>query len=316
MFFYADTANDLVRDRADKLTGRTCFLAKQMKKYKSAVGTVTCNSSAYIQEWCCFQYISGFEKIVICLDDCTDDTYDKITCLPSHVLERVDIAFIDSEPRGHGFQFRGMSQMYRAYRDQVDWFAFFDDDEYLYDHKRRTVNEVIDTLDGENVSQLHLAWLVYGNNRQMLSAPPTETRINWFTRRREFNNVQIVKSISKLDHIDEKRDKKNSWCFVHSNAVTGLSLTLDGTVVSEHQQQAVVSVKTQYFDTCLVHYRHGAMEDYVIRYKIWQGHNRKDSGVPSFEGFIKTTEKNNACEDRRMSIYAAELIDLLAQCRK
>ena len=48
------------------------------RKYKSAVGVVTCNSSKYIQEWCCFQYLTGFDKIIIVLDRCDDDTHDKI----------------------------------------------------------------------------------------------------------------------------------------------------------------------------------------------------------------------------------------------
>ena len=124
-------------------------MSGESKKYRAAVGAVVCNVANYIQEWCCFQYLTGFDKIIICLDRTTDDTYAKIQKLPQKVLDRVDVFSNPTKHEhalGHNFQARGYGVMYAKYKDDVEWLAMFDDDEYIYDHKKRNIHQLLDVI--------------------------------------------------------------------------------------------------------------------------------------------------------------------------
>jgi hypothetical protein len=107
-----------------------------MKKYKSAVEAVICNCENYIQEWCCFQHLTGFDRIIICLDRCTDGTFNKINGLPFEVREKIDVFMNSPHIDSCGFQYRGMQHIYERCKNDVEWLAMFDDDEYIFDSRK------------------------------------------------------------------------------------------------------------------------------------------------------------------------------------
>jgi hypothetical protein len=281
-----------------------------IKKYKSAVGAVICNCEKYIQEWCCFQYLTGFDKTIICLDRCTDNTFNKIQGLPYEVLERVDV-FANSATRPDvGYQFRGYQHIYDRYKDEVEWLAMFDDDEYLYDHKNRTVNEILQNIPVD-VAQVALPWINFTHSRQILSAPPETTRLAHFRMCEIEFPYTHIKVLVRLDYI-KPSEIMGGWYYTHSADVLGRSMTANGDEVTLHGNQ--IQTVAAHFETCLAHYIYGAMEDWVIKYKKWRIENDYTKSVNSSTNWDRFMKDSNT-QDDRMLVYVDRLRELLAQCK-
>jgi len=278
----------------------------------SAVGIVTCNSEKYIQEVICHNYLVGFDKIIICLDQCDDDTPGAIQKLPDKVLEKVDVFFNSPHRDDVGFQHRGYQTIYDKYKGKVEWLAMFDDDEYFYDKRKRQINTMLAAIPGD-VGQICLPWLVFTHNKQVLSAPLEITRLKYFTHK-DTRPLGEFKSIVRLSNIITN-DIPSSWYHIRHADVNGRSIMFDG---NNCQQEGNIlrlnNVKSEHLDTCLVHYMHGSMEDFVIRHRKWKRERiaMRQSNWNTFDSFVSS---NVGIEDLRMSLYADELIKLLGQCK-
>jgi hypothetical protein len=278
---------------------------------QSAVGVVTCNSAKYIQEWIAFQYLTGFDRIIVCLDECDDDTFAKIQDLPDEVLERVDV--FDNSPHSPavGFQHRGYQHIYDRYKGRVEWLAMFDDDEYLYDCRRRKVNEMLATIP-DDAAQIVLPWINFTHSKQVLSAPPDITRLRHFTCKECYpHHLTTCKVFVRLDRI-VTNDIPGGWYYCHSAEVSGTTVTFDGKkseVLNQCQMQS------EHDGTFLVHYVHGAMEDFVIKYRKWKREKERINlnVVLNFDSIAKN-ESNTI--DNRMNIYVDELKEVLSRCKR
>ena len=285
--------------------------------FKSAVGAVICNCETYIQEWCCFQHLTGFDRIYICLDRCTDNTFNKIDGLPYEVREKMDVFMNSPHIDGCGFQYRGMQHIYDRCKGEVEWLAMFDDDEYLFDHKQRKINDLLEDIPGD-VGQVLLPWIKFTHSNQMLSATPDITRLKHFTIKENHQRVEC-KAIVRLDNI-VFNDIKAGWYHCHYADVSGREVTFDGKDCSRIENPC--QIVAEHFDTCLAHYVHGAMEDYVNKHKKWRGEKLGytiplpvEQVAQTVKNFVIAATHNNT-EDTRMSVYADELIQLLSQCKK
>ncbi len=229
------------------------------KEFKSAVGAVICNCETYIQEWCCFQYLTGFDKIIICLDRCTDGTRERIDSLSPEVRQKIDV--FDNSPHdpGEGFQYRAYRHIYERYHDKVEWLAMFDDDEYFYDSQGRKINEMLENIPND-VSQIVIPWLNFTHSGKVLSATPDVTRLRHFTKR-EHHNLIECKPVIRLDDIMYDEISSN-WYHCHYVDVSGREITFDGEEALRVPHSPTLMI-AKHFDTCLIHYAHGAMEDWV-----------------------------------------------------
>jgi len=284
--------------------------------YKSAVGVVTCNSAAYIQEWCCFQYLSGFDRIVVCLDRCTDDTFNRMNGLPFEVREKMDVFMNSPHIDSCGFQYRGYQHIYDRCKGEVEWLAMFDDDEYLYDSRKRTVNEMLETIPAD-AGQILLPWIKFTHSGQMLSAPPDVTRLRHFTKKENHRTVEC-KAMVRLNNI-VFNDVRGGWYHCHYADVRGREVTFDGKdCVRAGNDKHPCLMTAEHFDTCLAHYIHGSMEDYVNKHKKWRI-EKSGYSIPlpfsqvaqKVEDFVRAAAVQD--EDARMEVYAEELIELLAR---
>ena len=285
------------------------------KEYKSIVGMATCNSATYIQECIAFNYIVGFDKIVVVLDRCDDDTKDKIYKLPDEVLERVDV--FDNSPYrpDAGYQGKAYQHIYDKYKGKAEWLAMFDDDEYLYDSQRRKINDMLDTV-AEDVGYIDLPWIKFTNSKQILPATPDVTRLRHFTHCDRSNPNVEKKIIVRLDAIHNTNDF-GGWFHAHWADVSGRIVTFDGKP-SPHNPllpTCMRIVSREQTNTCLAHYIHCSMEDYVKKYRKWvrekaSVHARMEWGWNQF-----IFEEKRSTIDTRMEIYAEELIELLKKCK-
>jgi len=283
-----------------------------LKKYKSAVGAVICNCEKYIQEWCCFQYLTGFDKIIICLDRCTDDTFNKIQGLPYEVLSKVDV-FSNGAPRPDiGFQHRGYQSIYDKYKNDVEWLALFDDDEYLYDSRQRPINDILSDIPSD-VGQLALTWIKYTHSGQMLSAPPTVTRLAHFLDCVKDYPLSAIKVIARVDSINNN-SVPGSWYRCHSVDACGRIIDTTGKDVCANEHK--IQTTDEQFDTCIAHYIHGAMEDWVIKYKKWKiEHDYVNFPNCTVTYAWKAMMNTDGTPDARMLIYVDRLKELLACCK-
>ena len=281
------------------------------KEYKSAVGAVICDCETYIQEWCCFQYLTGFDIIIICLDRCTDNTLERIDGLPLKVRQRIEV--FDNSPHdpGEGFQYRAYRHIYERYHDKIEWLAMFDDDEYFYDSRMRKINEMLDDIP-DDVSQIVLPWLNFTHSGKILSATPDVTRLRHLTKR-EYRNPIECKAFVRVDDIVHN-EIPSGWYHAHYADVSGREITFDGKN-STRIADAPTLMMVKHFDTCLAHYIHGAMEDWVKKYKKWK--IAQDAiGCPiAWENYNYRRFDSNHVEDTRMVPYADELITLLKECK-
>ena len=276
--------------------------------YKSAVGMATCNSGKYIQEVLCHNYLVGFDKIIVVLDQCDDDTHGKIQKLPDEVLAKIDV--LDNGPARAdcGYQHRAYQTIYDQYKGKVEWLAMFDDDEYFYDSQKRRVNEMLETIPAD-ASQVMVPWIRFSHNNQVLSAPSDITRLAYFTMR-EDHHILEAKAFIRLDHVVTSGITAD-WYRVHSAKVSGKTVTFDG---KECSLIGCTQMIPEHYDTCLSHYITGSMEDWVIKYRKWKREN-ETACKPLDRSFNCFAKSNGNIEDTRMSIYVDELKELLLQCK-
>ena len=279
--------------------------------YKSAVGIVTCNSSNYIQECIIHNHIVGFDRIIIMLDRCEDDTFERIKELPDSVRDKVDVFENEPHRKDIGFQHRAYQSIYNRYKNRVMWLAMFDDDEYFYNKERRKINELLADIPSD-VGQIVLPWLKFNHNEQILSAPPDVTRLAYFTNREEHSQVEC-KSIIRLNQVIEN-NTSGGWYYCHSAEVFGKTITFDGKECQLYTNKC--QMIPSHYDTCLVHYLTNSMEDYVLKYKKWK--KEKDAlNLPMVgDWFDIFLQSGHNIKDERMFIYLDELKYLLQQCKR
>lgn len=307
------------------------------KKYYSAVGMCVCNADQYIQEMLCHNYLSGFDRIIVCLDRCTDDTYNAIERLAPEVREVVDVINNYGYHPGIGYQQRAYMKMYEFYKGRVEWLAFFDDDEYLYDSHMRPVNDMLRAVDRPGVDQVVVPWLVYGHNNQIMTAPRTETRLKWFTKRKTSDGWSTVKPIVRVDQIkvDGRTDGGSrpcetvKWYYSHAAEVYGKTVNFAGQEVALGGAFDRMALQEAFIDNnnvALCHYLYGSMEDFAKRHKKWkverdiieegarlQGRETVKYGWKADEWIVSDDERYIV--DERMIPYAEQLAELLSKCK-
>lgn len=287
--------------------------------WKSAVGAVTSNSATYIREWVAHQYIVGFDKIIVVLDNCDDDTFNQIQRLPWYVLERVDV-HNNQTPAPHyndRFQYRAYQKIYDLYNDKVEWLAMFDDDEFFYDHQRRKINDLLANI---SANQVVLPWVMFGHSGQVYSPPYTrfesfqhvvpQERLNGWYFPYEVKSIVRFSSIITENNLFDS-SKKNDWWYNHcANHQGDFSVTFDG---REHKLERGLYCKAVYehLDTCLAHYFIGSMSEFATRTQRWQRvpllgpHEIRKS---SMDRFLRC---RGGQIDARMMIYVDELNEIL-----
>ena len=283
-------------------------VAKNVKPLTSVVAIATRDSARYIQELICHNFLVGFDRICIGVDyRTTDNTLAKIEALPTEVLEKVAVSVNESTDNVCVWQAQWYVSIAREYYDTAQWLATFDDDEYFYDSRHRSINTILDSLPQTTGCAL-IPWLVFGHSNHVLSPPDGITRLEYFTSvydppplREEYKAIVRLESINLDD-----------WYGIHFHRHTGDATTLNNEQVLnlEHWDAEVSNT-----NTCLAHYMCGSMEDYVIRCKKWldrfPGKPQANAGGVKYflERFTMTGQ------DTRMSCYVTELKQLLTQCK-
>ena len=243
-------------------------------KQKSCIAIVVRHEEKYIQECICYNYILGWDAIIVVvhrdpMDKHPDRTEELINELPKIIMEKVIIKYFEYTPDNYTFKkFQNSAYeevIYPLVKDKFEWLAMFDCDEYLYDAEKRKIYEILNSVPS-NAGRIILSSLTFGHNNQIVSAPPFETRLVWFNKRGLRVNQKIMENIDSIN--------KNDYIFDDN--------------------------------TCLVHYESGAMEDWVNQQYKW------NEDKPDYDRFIDLF--TSGIKDNRMLIYKNELCALLKHC--
>lgn len=107
-----------------------------------------------IREWVEHYINLGFDKIII-YDNNTDcDVQDYLQGFGEYVICT----------KGNNRQLQTYNEAYRTYRNDFDWIAFFDDDEWLVLNQDKTIKEYLSRDCFKKVDCIHINWKVYGDN--------------------------------------------------------------------------------------------------------------------------------------------------------
>ena len=297
-------------------------------QYQSILGTVTRNSSSFIQEYLCYNYLLGYDKIVIGIDRCNDDTWDKISKCPTEVLSKVEIQIITASPYNQAILY---DDIVRQYRDDATWLFMFDDDEYFYDAQNRSINEWLSTVNN-NTGQVLLPAIEFGHNGHITSHTPIlKTRIGALQNPIMIEpSTQWFKSVIRTNRINTARS--DGWYRTHygivecGDIVDNQNRTITKAVINTEEIASIMrrgytpSV-FENFDTCIVHYGISSMEDYVNSHKKWE----LDSPSPYDYWDVRKAERTakhfddwhgENIKDTRMSTNVGQLKELLERCKR
>lgn len=136
-----------------------------------AVCAIFKNEAPYLREWWLFHVLQGVERFYLYDNGSTDDWRDAIPELATDVL---------SMP-GKEKQMTAYEDCLRnRVEDWIDWIAFIDIDEFLWDTEIRTLNEA---LMGVSEAAVEVPWVMFGDGHINVRRPGSLT-VDTFLRRR------------------------------------------------------------------------------------------------------------------------------------
>jgi FkbM family methyltransferase len=125
---------------------------------KTAICLVVKNEAAAIQEWIAFHAIIGFGTFLILDDGSTDET----VALATQAGKRLDVRVMPWTETERGRQGQGYAKICARFRDEFDWIAFIDSDEFLLP----VTGESLETMLArhEQTAGIAFPWRLFGTS--------------------------------------------------------------------------------------------------------------------------------------------------------
>ena len=201
---------------------------------KIALVCIAKDEDRYIEEWVSYNKKLGFDEIVMYQNDwkCQLD-------LP--YLKKIDFP-------GKHKQMEAYRHFTTNYRNQYDWAAFFDCDEFLVLKKHKTIHDFIKEYD--NPYGIGVNWQFFGANGQMNRGEHTNSLLKQFTKKQK-DVDQHIKSILNL--------KSNSVMSLPHNPNSPLMSTDRVMFTGPFNKSGNIDVAQ------LNHYHHKSYEDWLLR---------------------------------------------------
>lgn len=136
-----------------------------------AICAIFKNEAPYLREWWLFHVLQGVERFYLYDNGSTDGWREEIPELATDVL-----AMPGKEKQMTAYE----DCLRNRVEDWIDWIAFIDIDEYLWDVEVRTLNEA---LMGVTAPAVEVPWVMFGDGHINARRPGSLT-IDAFLRRR------------------------------------------------------------------------------------------------------------------------------------
>lgn len=118
---------------------------------KLAISTMTNNQSSRLYEWIDYHNKIGFNKFIIYLDNCTDDSFTVL-----NNIKNIDIDIYKTENIDENYKDPNwISRSHRMYNhtllnyNNYDWVGFIEVDEFLFPQSNLTLIEFLDSLNSD-----------------------------------------------------------------------------------------------------------------------------------------------------------------------
>ena len=133
------------------------------------------NEDPYIQEWVDYHLKLGFDNIFIYMNDWRTE------------LEHPQVIKIEFD--GGPLQRESYSHWLNHYKNDYDWCAFFDVDEFLVLKKHKTVHDFVSEYT--NYAGIGINWYMFGNNGHTEIIDGEYSQIKRFTKRGSQMNEHV-----------------------------------------------------------------------------------------------------------------------------
>ncbi len=189
---------------------------------KSAVCLIVRNEARDIAEWISYQAAIGFDTIIVFDHGSNDGTRAILEAAQRHFDVRIH-DWPDSSPRS---QPNAYNAALASYRDEFEWIAFFDADEFLVIADGRPVKRFLAAYD--DWAGVVIPWAIYGSNGH--EEFPGGLVIENFTHRAK-PNFYPVRHAKCLVRPRLTRGCPNTHCFDVLDHRAGGLCTPDGQLV-------------------------------------------------------------------------------------
>lgn len=274
-----------------------------------AVGAIVKNEGPYILEWVAYHRVLGFDRFFIADNGSDDGTSQLLAAL--HAIGIVD-HFAFPGPAGRPPQLPAYSQIMTRFREEADWIAFIDADEFvLPTDGARSVRPFFSAL-GPSVGAVALNWAIYGSSFR--KEPSEGLVIERFTRRAKQDHstnlhyktivrTQAFRGVGSNPHLFRIRD--GSW-----------TIQADGFELAGHPQKGpglserlvwaplrinhyVVKSRAE-FDCKKAPRGRATMTNVFRDDRFFRGHDRNEVVEPMAEWLVEATKADVAAVKARL----------------
>jgi len=284
--FFVYDQNEIHDDSTARLAPavKAILAASQTKKSETAaVVLVVKNEVSDISAWLAWHHVIGFNACVVYDDDSTDGTWDILQTAARHQDIRLHRAPGDRAGRYEHRQEAAYRDALERYRDEFDWLAFFDADEFLLLNQDPTIQDFLARFP--TAEAVCVSWCNYGSSGYILKPDfaPFDA-FTWHSDERQPVNRHI-KSIVRAKLVGP------AWHNVHCFDVRyERTILADGRQAGWGEALGILSFYPDWTVAKLMHFQCRSMEHFIERVKkrpelagipnVWAAHDLND--VQSF----------------------------------
>lgn len=189
--------------------GGYLFYPKHSTPYYLSVAAIMKNEKPYLKEWLEYHLLQGVEHFYLCDNESTDGTKEYL----NSYINNNTITYIPLP--GKNQQLACYEKIIAEYKDQTEWLAIIDLDEYLVPLKAKNMRQFLKEFD--DVSEVSLHWMNYGDNEAISRKDGLVTE--FFTSHGRFLNHTVKSIVKPKDVIDFKAFGSNHYVKVKGKSV-------------------------------------------------------------------------------------------------
>jgi FkbM family methyltransferase len=262
--FFVYDQNEIFDESATRLAPsiKTLLAARQDQKTETcAVVLVVKNEVCDIAAWLAWYHALGFDACIVYDDDSDDGTWDILQNAARHQDIRLSRTSGDKSARYEPRQEAAYRHALAKYRDEFNWLAFFDADEFLLLHHDETVQEFLSRFP--NADAVAVNWCNYGSSGHILK--PTEPVFQAFTWHGDEHQPinRHVKTLLRPKAVGPHWE--NVHCF---DIPPHRYILANGAPAIWSQTPGILPENPDWSVAKLMHYQCRSMEHFVERMKI------------------------------------------------
>ncbi|GGA21374.1 glycosyltransferase family 92 protein [Okeania sp. KiyG1] len=198
------------------------------EKCKLSICAIIKNESPYLVEWLEFHKLVGVERFYLYDNESTDNTKEII----SSYINSGEVIYC-YWPQRPG-QLSAYSHCLENHKQESEWIAFIDLDEFLFPTKADDIKEILDEFI--DVPALAVNWLIFGNSNH--ETKPEGLQIENFIKRSK-NNYSPNKTVKCIVHPEQTVKPVNPHRFIYLNglAVTENKQPVNRAITPKHSVQ-------------------------------------------------------------------------------